>query len=679
MKLALSLLKKFVDLPTSDVTELRHILDDLGLEVKDVETKGSETTFNIETLANRGDHVSVIGMAREFAGRFLKPLKAQPSVNQFPNKEISFKIKKLTALCTRYAALEMEVTKPLQVPAEITAYLEEAAGNQPIVDLINYVTLELGQPMHAFDREKIEGEIIIEESSKEEKITGLDNKEYKVPKGSILIKDSAKIIAAAGVIGCANSMVDENTKNIVVESATFDPVTIRKTAKAMGLSTDASYIFERGCDIEANLTAFHRLMHLTAGATPLAYTMLEEKRKPAQAIRVEFEKLKKQLNINSLEPAQVVAHLSALGFKTELEKGNVFNISVPSWRLWDVSNENDIYEEVARIISLNKVILELPPLSYDAAEENIIEKLLSCVEPGLVGNGFIEIISKGFYSNAEAEIVAELDATLAGKHLKLKNAVDSNYSHLKITNILHFAKIAEQNHRKGVLSLKLYEICRLFTNQPCKDSLYEFEKDVLCFAASGRWNDNEWQKQEANEAVLPMFRGVVESLIKSTGNSLQVAVSTNPLLHPGCQAAIKIGAVEVGVFGLAHPLIKERLDLKNDLFYCEIDAEKLAALIKIKQYAEPSEFPAIKRDITLKIPTNEQAVKVIDIILGNNIANLQQAIIHDNFKKAEEEFRRVTYRLTFQDVKRTLESKEIDTVMQNIISELNSKHQLALA
>ena len=268
MKLSLTLLKRCIDLPTQDFVELRHVFDDLGLEVEQYVEEAGKPFFKIETLAHRGDHLSAYGVARELSARYLLPVQPLLLVPTWPPAE-AHEVSVETQACLRYALMAMELPSALAVPKEI---LEVMSGynpqTPPIVHLLNYILEEIGQPMHAFDAERIEGKIRVVLSTQEEEVAALDGKTYRVPAGSILIKDSVKTVAVGGVIGCANSMVTTNTERVLVESAAFDPVCIRKTARAMGLSTDASYVFERGGDRELVITALRRLLALVPNVNP---------------------------------------------------------------------------------------------------------------------------------------------------------------------------------------------------------------------------------------------------------------------------------------------------------------------------------------------------------------------------------------------------------------------------
>lgn len=274
MKLHVRMLEKLIELPECSVenahqSQLRQMLDDLGLEVKGVEaTPERGVIYTLETLANRGDHLHVVGIAREISARTLAQITMPTIASQLSDRKASVQVRRVTDKCSRYAILEMSLPTPMLLRNDVASFTEEPGKRHAIVDLLNYVQLECGQPMHAFDSEKVEGEIVIELSTKPEQIEALDGKSYTAPEGSILIKDRKKILAVAGVIGCANSMVGDQTRKVFIEAAVFDPISVRKTARAMGLSTEASYAFERGCDSEGIMHALKRLAYL-AGAPPV--------------------------------------------------------------------------------------------------------------------------------------------------------------------------------------------------------------------------------------------------------------------------------------------------------------------------------------------------------------------------------------------------------------------------
>ncbi len=688
MKVHLSILEKFIELPTKEPAELRALFDDVISEVKGIEGSGPATVFTIETLANRGDHVSTLGIARELSARLLSPVSAPAVAGELTDRKTSIPVRIETPKCLRYALLEMALASDMQLRPEIAAIMsgsESTTDKHAIVDTLNYIQIEIGQPMHAFDREKVDGEISIAETTQAEKIEALDGKAYTVPKGAVVIKDKKKIIAVAGVIGCKNSMVTAGTTGVLVESATFDPVSVRITARAMGISTDASFIFERGADREMTVTALKRLVTLvqagggmSKGSHVLGFQDVNPAPPDKRKISLKLSTIRTQLNLQRLADIELTSRLKNLGFGFEVAASDKsgapieWKVTVPTWRLWDVQNEEDLTEEFARVHGYNKVKLELPPLDYEIPEDNPVDTLLQRVEGPLHGSGFIEVISKIFYTADDVALLESLAPGIKDQHLTIKNAVERNYSNLKVTNLIHLARLSGENHRHGVLSFKAYEFGRVFSLGLTGGS-FEFERDVLTLAASGRWTEHEWQKPETTEELLFLFKGVLENVARSVGIAhVAVAPSREALLHPGCQGSLKAGRETLGSFGLLHPKLKQKLDLKHDVVFAELDAAKLIKCLATRTYQAPSDFPAVRRDITLKLPATTMAGKISKAIVDSKPANLADVSVIDTFRKADEDFRRVTFRLTFQSSERTLESGEVDQALEATLGSLKS-------
>ncbi|MBX7139195.1 MAG: phenylalanine--tRNA ligase subunit beta [Oligoflexia bacterium] len=695
MKLHQALLERLIELPSTAEHELRAVLDDLGLEVKKVELEGGKAVFNIETLANRGDHLSALGIAREISARFLTGIKLPASAGEISTKKVSVPVRNLTDKCLRYALMEMSLPVGMRLRADVAQILGSNPEHHPIVDLLNYVLLEIGQPMHAFDRDKVEGEVVVDLLQSAERVEALDGKTYEVPAGSIVIRDRRRIIAVAGVIGCANTMVTKETTRVLVESATFDPVCVRKTARAMGISTDASYSFERGADPEGVIAGLKRLAHLAAGAGGavkesegahvLGLTQTEVQPLAVRRVTVLLSQFRKELNLARLEEVEVTSRLKNLGYQIEsvaIGKSGAdreLRFTVPSWRIWDVQNPEDLVEDLARSLSLGRVKLSLPPLDYNLPPPNDFEIASSRIERALLGSGFHEVITKGFYSAEDAELLTRLQPELADRHLTMKNSVERAYSHMKVSNCLHLGRLAEQNHRRGTHTVKVYELGRLFSLKDNSGRVYEFERDVLTLAQSGRWFEHEYKKAELLEECVFLLKGVLESVFRAFGQELVIGESNHALLHPGVQGSLKAGRAILGYFGLLHPELKSALDLSQNLLYAEIEVEEMLRLIKPPEYADLYDLPAIRRDITLKLPLRTLAAKVMRQILEMNHSILEEVSVVDHFKKADEDFRRTTYRLTFRDKKRTLEHSEVDAIMSQLLATLREKYALDLA
>lgn len=691
MKLHLTMLEKLIELPSKDPKEIRHLLDDTGLEVKGVEGDGLATVYNIETLANRGDTLCAVGMARDLSARLLTGLKLPAVAAAIEDRKASVAVKRNTAKCLRYALLELVLPKGMELRSDITAIMGALPPDRhAIVEVLNYIGLELGQPMHAFDKEKVEGEIVVEDLDSAQEIVALDGKTYRVPAGSVVIRDRKKILAVAGVIGCQNSMVTPETSRVLVESATFDPVAIRLTRRAMNISTDASYAFERGADVDAVRFALQRLVYLTVGAAGavkdassaqvVGLTYIEGEPAERRKIQYSITNFRQHLNSPRLAEAEVNTRLKHLGFVIEAGTEPLqFKATVPSWRLWDVRNPEDLVEEFVRVHGLNKVKLQLPPLDYEAPELDPTEQFLELVEPALHGYGFCEVITKGFTSSDDVRLLSEIDPASAQAYIGMKNSLESGYSHLKQSNILHLARVCENNLRRGVEAIKIYEFGRIFSREPRGEARYEFERDLLTLAATGRWMDTQWRKGEDLNQVLFFFKGALEAVMAALGAELAVAPSTHPFLHPGMQGALKVGRTTVGVFGVIHPFLQEKIDLQQRVVYAEFEVEKLCKLMSSRQYRRVGDLPFTWRDITLKVGARELAGDTIRFIEEVKPLHLTKVDIVDDFKKSDENFRRVSYRLTFENPERTLESAEVDAQMQTILVQLKEKHSLEMA
>jgi phenylalanyl-tRNA synthetase beta chain len=707
MKFHVRMVEKLLELPecpldSAGTSPLRHTLDDLGLEVKGVEASSDRgVVFTIETLANRGDHLYALGVARELSARTLAQISVPAVAGSLSDRKASVLVRRATEKCLRYALLEMTLPCPMPLRNDVAVYIDEPGKRHAIVDLLNYVQMEFGQPMHAFDAGKIDGEIVIDCATKAEMIEALDGKTYQVPEGSILIRDRKKILAVAGVIGCASSMVTAETTKVCIEAAVFDPVSVRKTARAMGVSTDASYAFERGVDTEGIVPALKRLLYLAAGSAGAAkdvsgahavgYTYVDASPPEKRKVRVALSYLKHQLHLPRLEELEVVTRFKNLGYGVEVSpigKDRELTLLVPSWRLYDVAGVDDILEDIARSVGLNRVRQELPALEYDVPARNPLETIQLTVRPALRGSGFVEVMTRGFYSAAEVALLESLAKGVAAKHVAVKNSLEASNSHMKYSNVVFLARILGANLKRGVVAPKVYDYTRVFSipdgavsDEPRQRELleYNYEYDVLTLASAGRWSDSEWRKGESLEEHARLFKGTIGQVIKSLGAVFSVGKSDDPFLHPGMQASIKMGRNVVGVFGVIHPSIREACELRVPATYGELDLRLVHKFMSKHEAHELSDFPPIWRDVTLMVEPREQAGRVIRLIREAQAEHLRDVQIADDFTKSDELFRRVTYRIVFQSRDRTLKSEEVDGAMTGILAELKEKHGILMA
>jgi phenylalanyl-tRNA synthetase beta chain len=691
MKLYLSMLKQMLDLPTAEIGEIRTHLDEAGLEVKAIETtEAKDTVFTIETLANRADHGCALGAARELSARLLIPLRTVSIATDLPEKGVSIPVRNDTALCTRYALLEMSASGEMAPRSEVLVPGGAQQGRHPLVAVSNYVLMELGQPTHVFDRDKIQGEIVVTATTQEETITALDGNSYRVPSGSVVIRDRSRIVAVAGVIGCSNSMVTPETRRVLVESATFDPVAIRKTARAMGLSTDASHLFERGTDTEQVVFALKRLVYLARGASgvvkdassahPLGLTVVPPGQREVRKITLPYQRVRDEMNLPRLNETEVTSRLKYLGYTLDpASNSKQAVVVVPSWRLWDVSHEQDVVEDVVRSIGLHRVKIELPLREPVMPERSPREEVIGHMRTPLHGNGFHEVITKGFYTPTDIAPLEELSPGYLEQHVRISNAIDRSNALLKGTNILHIAGLLEHNLRHGSTSVKCYEVARLFSKERHAHSPFEFEREVLSIGVGGRWYTEEWGREDSIEDRLLHVKGVLLAIGRGLFVIPQIVKSRHSWLHPGYQGELKIGSTRVGAFGLIHPDIKAAHKYRFDHIVGEFDLHLLMKVMKEFSAKQVANTPSIRRDITLAIPTREWSSVVVHSIEGMKLEFLTAVQPVDLFLKEGEDVRRVTYRLTFQHPDRALAHDEVDGWMASVITHLQEQAKVSLA
>jgi phenylalanyl-tRNA synthetase beta chain len=690
MKLHRSILDKIIDTSSFDTKSLRTLLDEVGLEVKSIEEKDNDVVFTIETLANRGDHLYAVGVAREISAKLLTKPKSL-SFAELEERKISIPVKNNTLDgCYKYALMEMHLTSSFKLPSYIQSVLQSDGSKHPIVDILNYTALEIGQPMHAFDKDKVEGEVSIALTTAPEKIEALDGKTYEVPVDSVVIRDRKKIIAVAGVIGCANSMTTTETTKILVESATFDPVKVRKTARAMGISTDASHSFERGTDIENIIPALKRVAYLTQDGSSnssqiVGYTVASETKIPEQFVNkvtVRVSELKNQLQSPRLDLNEVFARLKNLGYLIEYNTSDKisalkeFTVTVPSWRKWDVSDEQDIVEDFAKTTGLMSIKQVLPELDYISPEENPLDILISKFEPVLIGNGFLEVMTRSFYSTEDQNFIEKIDSTLSGKHVLLKNSIESSFAALKANPIPSIANLIAQNLRRGITSIKVFELGKVFTKENLEAPI---ESENFTLAVSGRWNLGEWKKaNDLNELVIKL-KGVIINLLNTIRITPIFKENKNPFLHPGISLGIYDGRNLIGHIGAIHPEVSDKYQLKTPLVIANLFVENLLKEKLKREFIEPNDLPQIRRDLTFAAHVNCYASSVVEEVNKIEISELIEVLIVDDFKKPNEDFRRITYRFCFQAKDRTLEHTFVDSKMSEIEQKIAEKLKIKVA
>ena len=662
MRVASDVLQRFVAAPT-DARALRELLDDVGLEVKRHEHDGTSDVFTLELLANRGDHRCYEGLARELDGRLGLGICAPTGV-PLEVGEGAWPVRIESPLCLRYSATLLEKRGAGAVPDEALRLLAAADIHSlgPAVDATNIANLELGQPTHAFDADKVQGAVVIRESREGESALPLFATErVELPVGTLVIADEVKVLAIAGVIGCEESKATDDTQRLLLESATFDPVAVRKASRALGIHTDSSARFERGADPARVLKGAGRVVELLeaagwarAGATVMVGSWSD----PGRVVSLRASDASAFLEV-PLEPAEVAERLGRYGFDTrpDPDDADVVLAGVPSWRLWDVEFAADLLEELAKSIGSTATPPSLPPVRMGSVASPA-EVRRSRVEDVLLGMGFYEVFTDGFYGRGTLELLGLPHGHPLESHVHTLNALDRGYSMLKNNCLAQAVEAMAVNERRRTFDVKIYEWTRTFhpidavlpaqpdrTRPPCT------ERPVLWALCAGTVGGGSWAGGD-RAADVWFLKGLVEELAAELGLDLLLGSveTSHPLsgsLHPNRQACVVLDGEVVGIVGEVHPEVCERARLKHSRpVYLEIDEVALVSEGSKPVFVEPSALQPVVRSLAFTLPHQVEAGAVRSWLHASGPDHLVEVEVTDVYAHGDGE-RTLTFELVF--------------------------------
>ncbi len=659
---------------------------ELGTPLEKLLNIKEDTIIDVAPTANRGDEMSVLGVAREICSLFNKKLNFSKieSTNNLDTNKFEVEIIAKDA-CTYYAAGLLKDVVIKDSPDWMKRRLE-ASGIRAInnvVDITNYVLLEYGQPLHAFDMDKLNGYICVRRANEGETIVTLDGVERKLNNDTILCATKEAGVCVAGVFGAANSEVDDNTKNIVLESAYFTPPTNRKNARSIGYRSEACARFERGVDVEATKPALLRAMQLlTQYADAKVDGVVETGSNKAENIEItlRFAQIKRILGCEI--PAQkCIEILENLGFELLGQNVAAAKFRTPSFRVNDVKQEVDLIEEIARINGYDKIAPTLPNKTQ-SPEVSKEQKLLKAVNNLFLGYGFNEAMTSSLigepllkqfglsYNKEEAVFV--------------QNPQSEDHTMLRQTTIANILSTLKYNFDNGQKNIWLYEMGKTyFIKQEAteKDSGVE-ENQVVSGVITGDTNTNLWKKSQKVDFYT--LKGVLKSLFELLGLSNRVKL--NPAtdceyLHPGRSAkVVLLGKTPetIGYFGEIYPIIKDKLKINQEIYLFEINLGKLiqAANVNVVKYKQLPQFPEVQRDISFAIEkniSNEQILLAIKksadskLFKGANLFDIYEG------EHIQEGYKSLAYRITIQDEEATLTDEIIEKQIAGIKSGLIKK------
>ncbi len=660
----------------------------IGMNLETLLNIKEDTIIDVSPTPNRGDEMSVIGVAREVAALFNKKLnfsKIESTKNLNTNKFEVEIIDKDT--CNYYSAGLIKDVKIKPSPEWMKRRLEVSGirSINNVVDITNYVLLEYGQPLHAFDMDKLNGYICVRRAKEGETLVTLDDIERNLTHDTVVCATKEKPVCIAGVFGSANSGIDENTKNIVLESAYFTPYTNRKSSRSIGYRSEACARFERGVDIEASKPALLRAIQLLteyadAKVDGIVETGLNKLADVQLTLR--FNQIKRLLGIE-IPAAECIQILENLGFELLGKNDAAAKLKVPSYRINDIKQEVDLIEEIARVYGYDKIAPTLPRKTQSPVILNEA-RLMKSVNQLFLGYGFNEAVTSsligepllnqfGFSYNKETAVFVQ-------------NPQSEEHTMLRQTTVANILNAMKMNFDNGQKNIWLYEIGKTyFIKQPATqtDSGVE-ENQTVSGVITGETNQNLWKNNPKIDFYT--LKGIMESLFNllKISNRIKLSPADNcEYLHPGRSAKVVMlgkNPETIGYFGEIYPIIKDKLKINQDIYLFELNLGKLikASPDSTVKYKQLPMYPEVQRDISFSIEkdiTNEQITLAIKKCANNKIfknANLFDIYEGEHIQAG---FKNLAYRITLQDEDTTLTDEVIEKEINTIKTGLMKKFQ----
>ena len=631
-----------------------------------------DAVLDIDLTPNRGDCFSVIGIAREIAAFGGREMHA-PSLDPVPARiDATFGVELDNAsACPRFAG---RVIRGLRTAGRSPDWMQERlrrAGLRPIhpvVDVTNYVMLELGQPLHAYRLDRLSGRIIVRSASAGEPLTLLDGREVRLDEDTLVIADESGAIGLAGIMGGAGTAVDEQTQHVFLESAFFAPEGILGRARRYALQTDASTRFERGVDPGGQERAIERatelLLSIAGGqAGPVEVTeSLPDVPKPVP-VRLRHGRLEKLLGME-LEPADVEALLRRLEMDPRLN-GDGWSVVPPAFR-FDIAIEEDLVEEVGRMVGYDNVPVTPEEIStrLGTATEQHVDG--DAVQDLLVGRGYSEVITYSFIDER-----AQRDIDPQGVAVRLANPIASDMNVMRSTLWPSLLDVATRNMARQQPGLRIFEIGAQFAQ--VADNIGETA--VIAGLALGRQWPEHWDL-DGRDVDFFDVKADVEALLKLTRREAQYRLETgqHPALHPGQSARIVNRDTTVGWLGCLHPGLQQRLQLRKPavLFSLELDALFDA---EVPASRAVSKFPAVRRDLAIVVDEAVAVQSLVELVRSNAGATLESTVVFDLYRGEHigENRKSVGLGLILRDQSRTLTDDDADRTVQSVARRLEQE------
>jgi phenylalanyl-tRNA synthetase beta chain len=656
MKISLEWLSEYLPGPLL-ADDAAQALTGAGFPVEHIEQTGGDTVLDVEVTSNRSDCLCHIGVARELAAILKRPLvlpEVRAAESSTPAASVTSVRIEAPQLCPQYTARIIRNVRIAPSPDWMVRRLR-AVGLRSInnvVDVTNYVMFEMGQPLHAFDLDRLgERRIVVREARPGEKIVSIDGHERVLSAGMLVIADAVRPVAVAGVMGGLDSEVAPATHNVLLESARFDPLSIRKTARALAMSSDSSYRFERQIDPtlpeRASLRAAQLILETAGGELLGGVVCGGGSGHSPRRLSLRVARLARLLGI-SVEASQAVEALARLGLAPVL-RGDVIDVTIPSWRL-DLSIEADLIEEVARIIGYDRIpvreeiSIRLTPPQPDAAIVNLIRSTL-------VASGHFEAITVTFVSEALARGFAPPEA---GGLLRADALVRGDNAHLRPSILPGLLEAVRHNQSVGIPGARLFEIGSTFWLDPAAELRQRRRLGII--------GGEDYHQ----------LRGVVEALLVrlNADRGVSIVPDQRPGFAAGACGRIQWAGQDIGHLGRIDRAIAQRLALRQPPMAAEIDMEALLAGAQLVPQLHPlPRFPAVRRDLSLVVDEKLPYQRIDALVRSLGLEHLESMEYVTTYrgKPLESGLKSVTITLVFRSSCETLTSEQVEASVQKVV------------
>jgi len=644
-----------------------------------------DSCIDIDLTPDRGDCLSMSGVARDVAALSKAPvteLNIQP-VTATIDDQIDVDLQ-AAEVCPRYAGRVIKgVNLNAQTPDAIKEKLRRSGVRSisPIVDVTNYVMLELGQPMHAFDLNKLQGGIVVRMAKPGEKLELLDGQEVELQDGMLVIADHDKAVALAGIMGGGNSEIDENTTDILLESAYFSPLVIAGKARMLGLHTDASHRFERGVDTHLQVIALERatqlLLDIVGGeAGPVVDAVSQENLPEIQTISLRPQRVRAMLGLDVPDEA-IKQHLLDLKMRVN-DDSLPWQVRRPSWR-FDVTGEHDLVEEIGRLEGLDKIQPNMPTLRARPFSQHESDISAYTLKTWLASCDYREVVCYSFIA-PEDQLVVSGEAQATEQAIDLANPIASNMAQMRLSLLPGLLNAARSNEQRQHSRIRLFEMGHSFAVDHDSDTgAREISNTALL--AGGARHGVAWDSQASNTDFFDI-KGDLDALFDRIGILAGIEYRSNsahPALHPGQAADIYLNGEMVGFIGTLHPTVQAHFGLKQSYVLAQIVSSALQHRA-IPSFKRLSKFPETTRDLALIVENDVLAGDILNDIRENVGNVLKKCELFDTYRgeNIPQGSKSLAFSLSLQSDTESLGSEFVEDLMAGLLKTLSARHGATL-